>query len=309
MHQTDHNLPAPAPGATRLIARHLFLLLVALVILAVLYVEARNLTSFGWAVVLLLLAHVVAVIVIMYGGRSFLSNFVRKIHGTQAAQPQSHSHSHGDGAHTHSHETEGVTISWARFYDIFTRVIFAGNVRKMMQAAIRLAAIQPGEMVLDVGCGTGTLAIMAKEGPGRDAQIAGIDAAPEMIERARQKAAARHLSIDFQQGLAERVQFEDATFDVVMNSLMMHHLPGQLQGKAIAEMYRVLKPGGRLLIVDFEPPQKGLFKSLLTMILGEMTSIDNTKLLPIVNDAGFQRVEMGEASSLATYVSAVKPAG
>ncbi|MCA9907139.1 MAG: class I SAM-dependent methyltransferase, partial [Anaerolineae bacterium] len=160
---------------------------------------------------------------------------------------------------------------------------------------------------LDVGCGTGTLALLAKQGAGRNAEIHGIDAAPEMIERARQKAERAHSDIDFQPGLAEKIRFEDGTFDLVMNSLMMHHLTPRLREQALAEIYRVLKPGGRLLIVDFEPPKPGLYRSLLTFIVGGMTSIDNTKLLPLVQGAGFQKVDIGSASSMATYISAVKP--
>ncbi|MBZ0301757.1 MAG: methyltransferase domain-containing protein [Anaerolineae bacterium] len=283
-------------GGTGFLVRHLFLLIVALAILSVLYVEAQNLTGFGWGVVLLLLAHVVAIIVIMHSGRALLRRLFQAIHG-----PSDHSHYHAQEL-----ETEGRIISWAWFYDIFTRLIFASRVQTMMKAAVSLAKIQPGEKVLDVGCGTGTLAVLAKQGDGRTAELHGIDAAPEMIERARQKAKTAHVEVDFQPGLAEDIRFEDDAFDLVMNSFMMHHLTPELREKALAEIYRVLKPGGRLLIVDFEPPKPGLYKSFLTLIIGDMTSIDNTTLLPIVRSAGFQQVEIGTVSTLATYISGVK---
>ncbi|MBZ0291094.1 MAG: class I SAM-dependent methyltransferase [Anaerolineae bacterium] len=293
----SHKDASHSSGGSGFLVRHLFLLIVAIVVLAALYIEAQNLTGFGWGMLLFLLAHVVVIVAIMYGGRSLLRRFFRALHG-----PSDHGHQHVEDL-----ETEGGIIRWAWFYDIFTRVIFANSVQKMMKAVVKLARIQPGEEVLDIGCGTGTLAILAKQGDGHSAEIHGVDAASEMIERARQKAKAANVDIDFQPGLAENIRFEDGTFDLVMNSLMMHHLTPELREKALAEVYRVLKPGGRLLIVDFEPPKPGLYKSFLTLIIGDMTSIDNTTLLPLVRAAGFENVSIGSASAMATYIAGVKP--
>jgi SAM-dependent methyltransferase len=90
---------------------------------------------------------------------------------------------------------------------------------------------------------------------------------------------------------------------------MVHHLPGDLKARAFREMYRVLKPGGRLLIVDFEPPKEGIYKTLLTLILGQMTTIDNTVIPPLLREAGFENIKTGPTGSrLSTYMAGVKPA-
>lgn len=215
--------------------------------------------------------------------------------------------------HSHIHqtslETSGITIRWARFYDIMLGLLTRGQEHKFRQATLTLANIQAGEKVLDVGCGTGSLAILAKQKSGREAEIYGTDAAPEMIERARQKAHIANVDVDFRTGLAEEIQFPDETFDIVMNSLMMHHLPYQLREKSLKEIYRVLKTDGRLLIVDFEPPKNGIFKAFLKVFIGDMTSIDNTTLLPLIESAGFTNVRIGRVDKqLATFITAEKVA-
>ena len=301
----SHNESSHSQSNPNLIGRHLFLLVIAIIILAGLYLASQNMTVVGSTAILLLLAHVGAAAVIIYGGRTLLRSIIHKFHGQPAPQPEAHSHSHH---YANDLETDGHTIGWAWFYDLFIRVIFSGKVSIMMKSTVKLANIQSGEKVLDVGCGTGTLAILAKQTTGQNAEIYGTDAAPEMINRAQQKAQQDNIEIDFQTGLVENIQFPDDTFDLVMNSLVMHHLPADLQQKALMEIYRVLKPGGRLLIVDFEPPKAGFYKSFLTLIIGDMTSIDNRVLLPSVKTAGFTNIDMGPTdTSIATYISGKKP--
>lgn len=172
---------------------------------------------------------------------------------------------------------------------------------------MRLANIQPHEKVLDVGCGTGTLAILAKSTSHPTVEMFGTDAAPEMIVRAQQKAYEAGVQVDFRPGLVEDIAFPDDTFDIVLSSLMVHHLPGDLKSKAFAEIYRVLKPGGRLLIIDFEPPKKGFSKLFFSMALRGMMQIDNSTVPPLLEAAGFTSVNMGSSGLLiATYISGKK---
>jgi ubiquinone/menaquinone biosynthesis C-methylase UbiE/pimeloyl-ACP methyl ester carboxylesterase len=139
------------------------------------------------------------------------------------------------------------------FHDTFS---FRGQWRELRQRTATLARIQPGEQVLDVGCGTGTLAIEVQRRVGRAGHVAGIDPGTQQIARARAKAARRNLSIDFQIGVIEQLPFPDQTFDVVLSTLMMHHLPGSLKRQGLSEIARVLKPGGRLVIADFKRKQE-----------------------------------------------------
>jgi ubiquinone/menaquinone biosynthesis C-methylase UbiE len=115
--------------------------------------------------------------------------------------------------------------------------------------------------------------------------------------------------VDFQPGLVEAIQFPADSFDVVMNSFMVHHLPGELKQKAFAEILRVIKPGGRLLVVDFEPPKARVTRALLSVLLGQgMLAIDNSQVPPLLQAAGFVSITTGNAGHpLATFVSARKP--
>src|SRR5690606_3679172 len=110
--------------------------------------------------------------------------------------------------------------------------------------------LAPGERVLDVGCGTGTLAIEIRKRVGSEGVVHGIDASPEMVTLAKEKARTRQLQIDFQVAAAQQLPFEDGAFDAVLCTMLMHHLPRDQRADAIAEMFRVLAPGGRVLIVD-----------------------------------------------------------
>src|SRR5205823_7455526 len=126
---------------------------------------------------------------------------------------------------------------------------------------IELARLIPGESVLDVGCGTGTLAILAKQYVGRTGSVHGIDASPEMIARAKRKALKAGVEVAFKIGIVETLPFPVATFDAVLSTLMLHHVPRAARQEAAREMRRVLKRGGRLLAVDFGaagPRRKGL---------------------------------------------------
>jgi len=123
------------------------------------------------------------------------------------------------------------------------------------------AAIAPGERVLDLACGTGTLAIEAKRGvPG--AKLAGVDGDPEMLERAREKAVAAGAEVAFDEGLSTDLPYDDDSFDAVLSTLFFHHL--DLAGKraTIAEIARVLRPGGRLHVADWGKASDPLMAAL-----------------------------------------------
>lgn len=149
-----------------------------------------------------------------------------------------------------SEHTDGHLIHWAWAYDAMVQVMSLGRARAFRQKTLGLAQLRPGQRMLDVGCGTGSLALEAARQQA-SAEIHGIDPAPEMIHRARAKATAAGVTIDFEQAVIERLPFDDASFDVVTSSIMLHHLPAETLHAGLAEVTRVLVPGGRLVVVDF----------------------------------------------------------
>ncbi len=176
-------------------------------------------------------------------------------------------HLHGGDPHSHAEaapQTTGRLIHWAKRYDLCVQVVGLGQAKRLRRMTIDLANVRPGERILDVGCGTGDLTLLAQERVGSSGQAAGIDASPEMIDVARRKAARARSGADFRLSAIERMPFPDGAFDVVFSSLMMHHLPDDLQPQALAEVRRVITPGGRLVIVDFK--QSDGMQSLATLV-------------------------------------------
>lgn len=165
-----------------------------------------------------------------------------------------------------------------------------GRERQFREKLLAPVRLRPGESVLDVGCGTGSLAIAAKRQVGETGSVQGIDASPQMIARARHKARKAKLDVGFADGVAESLPFPDARFDVVLSTVMLHHLRKSARPVAVAEMKRVLKPGGRLLLVDFAGARNG--KGPL-MHFHRHGHVDPQVLVNIVSDAGLRVAECG----------------
>lgn len=206
----------------------------------------------------------------------------------------SFAHHHKESGEMGPAETQGIIMNWGWSYDLFVwffdTVILRGKLEETRQKTIDLAQLQPGEQVLDVGCGTGTLALKAYVRVGAAGRVCGIDPAPRQLARARSKAARCGASIDFQIGVIERLPFPDQSFDVVLSTLMMHHLPDDIKRLGLSEIARVLKPGGRLVIVDFAHPERQHGQP------GQLGagSVGIQELPTLVKDAGFSHVENGE---------------
>ena len=191
-------------------------------------------------------------------------------------------------------ETRGRTIHWASLYDPFTWLVSLGREPTVREMTLDLAGIVPGDKVLDVGCGTGTLTIAAKTRAGASGEVHGIDAAPEMVEVARRKAAQTGVDVDFQVGLIEDVPFPDDKFDLVLSSLMLHHLPEDLKHRGFVEIRRVLKSSGRFLAVDLELSVHHLFAGLANLFSSQgMVQSSLQSLTPMMEEAGFTAVESG----------------
>jgi demethylmenaquinone methyltransferase/2-methoxy-6-polyprenyl-1,4-benzoquinol methylase/phosphoethanolamine N-methyltransferase len=205
--------------------------------------------------------------------------------------------------------TEGRTIRWARLYDLGTALLSFGRLSALHRRTVELAGIIPGERILDVGCGPGRLAIAAGTVAGPTGETCGIDPAPEMVELARRKAARAGVRARFDVGVIEALPYPDDHFDVVLSSLMLHHLPDELKRRGLAEVRRVLKAAGRLAAVDFgATPGEGL--GHLLCVLGLRKGWDHAeRLREMLREAGFVAVEMGATGHRAlAFVRGRKPA-
>jgi ubiquinone/menaquinone biosynthesis C-methylase UbiE len=155
--------------------------------------------------------------------------------------------------------TNGLVIHWAARYDILAWLLTRGREHAFREQIISLARIERGNSVLDIGCGTGTLAIAATRHVGPTGAVHGIDASPPMIARANRKAAKARAHAVFEVAVAEKLPFPDGRFDVVLSTLMLHHLPRKTRQQCAIEIRRVLKAGARVLAVDFaRASRKGL---------------------------------------------------
>jgi ubiquinone/menaquinone biosynthesis C-methylase UbiE len=189
--------------------------------------------------------------------------------------------------------TKGLVLhSEARYYDLLAWLLTLGRERALRERLADLAALRPGERVLDVGCGTGTLAIAVKRHVGPAGTVVGIDASPHMLERAKRKAVKAGAEVRFQTAVVEALPFPDASFDVVFSTLMLHHLPRPVREQCAREIRRVLVPGGRVVAVDFAPPAREQKRGLLARFHrhGHVALRDIAQLL---NDAELRVREMG----------------
>ena len=202
-------------------------------------------------------------------------------------------HHHGSGEAS-AKATNGLIIKGGWRYDVhgwfLDTCVFRGQGRALRQRTVTLARLQPGDQVLDVGCGTGTLAMEVEPRVNAKGHVFGIDPSAQQIARARSKAAQRNLSIEFQTGVIENLDFPDQTFDVVVSTIMMHHLSESLKRRGLSEIARVLKPGGRLVIADFKRPEERAAQAVRFGAGG--SRIQN--LAALVKEAGFSQVKTEE---------------
>ncbi len=148
--------------------------------------------------------------------------------------------------------------------------------------------------LLDIASGTGTLTRAIKAAH-PDYDVTGVDGDGDMLERARSYLAQEGALITYDQALAQRLPYSDSTFDVVTSSLFFHHLTLADKSRALQEAYRVMRPGGVLLVADWGKPQNWLMRALFLVVQcldGFETTKDHVKgrLPTLVGKAGFQNV-------------------
>ena len=149
----------------------------------------------------------------------------------------------------------GLTLHAPLFYDFTVGLLTLGRERAFREKLLRFADLRPGESVLDVGCGTGSLAVAAKRQVGPAGTVFGVDASADMLARAESKARRTGLDVIFKKAPAQELPLPDASADAVTTTMMLHHLPRPARTQFLREVRRVLKPSGRLLMVDFTRPE------------------------------------------------------
>jgi ubiquinone/menaquinone biosynthesis C-methylase UbiE len=203
-------------------------------------------------------------------------------------------------------ETTGAVIHWAARYDLVVWLLTLGRERAFREKIVRLASLESGESVLDVGCGTGTLAIAAKRVVGATGTVHGVDASPEMIARARKKATGKGIEVVFERAIAEELSFPNGQFDAVLTSMTLHHLPRDARQRCLREIRRVLKSGGRLLAVDFGGAAREK-RSLISHFHRHMR-FDVLEVVPMLSEVGMKNVESGDVGFLdLRFVRATAP--
>lgn len=174
-----------------------------------------------------------------------------------------------------------------RFYDLGVRL----TMRERQWRPLVVDAVADGspQTVVDVGCGTGALSIPIAERLPK-ARVVGVDGDPEVLEIAREKPGAD--GVEWTEGLAGSLPLKDGEADVVVTSLVLHHLPLATKREMLAETHRVLRSGGRLIVADWAAPQDVIASAgfaLLQLLDGFATTNDNRRgLIPqLIVQAGF----------------------
>lgn len=206
-----------------------------------------------------------------------------------------------------SPSTRGVTLNWmAPWYDSWSGLLgFGWRFRNRVFA---LAAPQPGEHVLDAGCGTGWFARRAATVVGRAGIACGIDPAPDMIRIAQQTDAPH--GARFELGVIEDLPYADARFDLVVASMVIHHLPPDVKRAGLREIVRVLKPGGRALLVEPCRPHSALWRIAVRPLALHPNLADHVagRTADLLSGAGFvDVVQRGHWGAWIGFWTARKP--
>lgn len=172
-------------------------------------------------------------------------------------------------------------------YDVGVRLTMReGRWRRLIVDEI--ATIDP-QVVLDVGCGTGTLTIAAANEL-REARVVGLDGDRKVLDLARRKEGSER--VEWMEGLADELPFGDGEVDALVTTLVFHHLPMGIKRAALAEARRVLRSGGRLVVADWGKPQDPVMSAafiVLQCLDGFANTRDNRRgLVPqLITEAGF----------------------
>lgn len=182
-------------------------------------------------------------------------------------------------------------IRFPRLYDLLLFILTGGRDHAYRKDVLDLAGIVPGHDILDVGCGTGTQAIETVRRTGPSGSVVGVDVSPNMLAAAQRKARRHGLSITFQQADAAALPFDDSRFDVVTITTVLHMVPPSRHQQCLREASRVLRCGGRLLLIDYA----GALEDRRNFVskLGPHRHFDLYGLRDSLSEVGFEQIDTG----------------
>ena len=201
---------------------------------------------------------------------------------------------------THSINDEDIIIKnqmekMVNSYDLYMKRITLGREDALRKMTVTLAQIKQGDSVLEIGCATGSLSLAAKKQAGQEGRVFGIDIIPGMIEVSKEKAAQAKMDVSFQVANIQDIPFPNEHFDEVMCSFMIFHMSEKVRNNGIKEIFRVLKPNGKLLVLDLALPPNKVSRSILKLFLGFMLKHNLEELKPIMESSGFSQIEISQA--------------
>jgi ubiquinone/menaquinone biosynthesis C-methylase UbiE len=197
----------------------------------------------------------------------------------------------------HSSYVPALRFHWlTRIYDPV--VGFTTRESVFRKAVTEEVARASPSCILDLGCGTGTLVLMLKQRL-PDCRIRGLDADPDVLRRAREKAERAGIEVEWDQAMSFDMPYPDHSFDFVASCLFFHHLTGNDKVRTLTEVARVLRPGGLLVVCDWGKPANMLLRisfGLVRLLDGLDVTRDNAhgRLPAIVRSAGFGGVTVQE---------------
>ena len=196
------------------------------------------------------------------------------------------------------HSGHGATIDQVRRNELVTWLAFRGRRRRVYRTLVGLAGAKPRDRVLDIGCGGGYLARLLATAVGPQGAVTGIDPSEAAVAYTRRRAPA---NLTAQVGVAQDLDLPDASIDVITSTLAVHHVPADAREAAFAEMFRVTRPSGRLMIADLRPQRPHLFAP-------GARHHDLADVEDLAGNAGYRIDDTGELPLL-RWTTAIRPDG
>lgn len=214
---------------------------------------------------------------------------------------------HAHEGHEHGGDEGGALIRGARRYEWSAAVGMLGRRRQVYDGLVALSGIGRGDRVLDIGCGTGYLTRRVARAVGAAGAVVGIDPSPSVVAYASTRSP---VNCTFEVAGAQALPHADASFDAVVSSLAIHHLPAEDRVAAVREMRRVLRPGGRILLADFREQPRHLRVANVFGVLARHARQHHAMadLADLVERAGFEVAGSGDRWPSLRYVQARRPA-